>query len=522
MNMMKWNRCNNFSDLITHLSSVDAAPTLFVDATTGTALSSRAFAELSWTIQESLRQSGLRQGDRIALLGQNSTAYLGAMVAIFSAGAVAVPLNLRWAQSELEFAMNDAGVTMLVCDAALKDSGQSLAAAARSRPICLAIEDLVHSTSSRRSGAAADAPRPVDDCIILYSGGTTGRSKGVVHSHLSLLAGARTMAASGYPMPGRIFACCFPLFHVGGLLPTLARLIQQSPAVLIPAFDPSGLCEIVRKLNIQELGLAPTMIRMLMDHKDFRQSDFDTVERLLYGSSPISPNLLADLRRKLPKMELAQAYGMTEAGVFTFLSPARHRESPRFDSAAGQVICADVLLRIEDEKGAECATGDQGEVVVYAESLFSRYLNLPEATAAALRAGGYRTGDIGELDEYGVLTIRDRLNDMIISGGENIYSIEVEAAISKHAAVHQVAVIGLPDDKWGEVPHGVIVLNPGASLCASELSEFLTGVLARYKHPKGLTFLTEMPLTPLGKVAKAELRRTALTVRTDLVEGPSK
>ncbi|WP_313802197.1 class I adenylate-forming enzyme family protein [Sphingobium sp.] len=501
------------------MARLDTGEPMFADLISGRTATSAEFARAAKRKAAALRALGLRKGESVAIMALNSTETLCTILAAFAAGSVAVPLNLRWSGAEQAFALSDAGVKIVLHDKACQPAAEKLAGLADAAVRFLdmgevearvAVPDLVGAFD-----AHGDWPSGEDDCAILYTGGTTGRSKGVVHSHRSLLATGRTMALSGVPLPCRVFACCFPLFHIGGLAPMLGRFFQQSPTVFIPTFDPAQIARCLREWGVEELGLAPTMIQLLLDWEGFDPLAFAGLERMLYGSSPIAPSLLAAIREKLPGVKLTQAYGMSEAGVFAFLGAKLHDLSPRYDVAAGQILCPDVIVRIEDSEGAPLPPGEMGEVVVYGDSLMSRYHNLPDATGEAMRNGGYHTGDLGEMDDAGVLTIRDRLKDMIITGGENVYSLEVESAVSMHPAVLKVAVIGVPHKLWGETVHAVIVPRDREALSLDGLIAFLRPTIAGYKIPRGLTIMTDLPLTALGKIAKQELRRAVIESPND-------
>ncbi|MCK0165200.1 AMP-binding protein [Marinobacter sp. S6332] len=478
----------------------------------GRALSGPNFVHGLRQLAGGLSKLGLQPGKGVAVLGLNSIETLQIILAAPLANLVPVPLNLRWTAAEIAFALDDAEVAIVALDDPFLPLAEQLAKA-RPEPMFVHIgqgetpSEMQHVNDLRAEPVELDHARdPEAPAIILYTGGTTGRSKGVVHSHASLVAGALVMAVAGFPSTGKTYSSCFPFFHVAGIQPTLTRLIQNSTQVLMPMFRPDLVAMAVRDHGVTELGLAPTMMQMLITDPDFSGDNFANLERLMYGSSPISAGLLADLKKAFPGVTYTQAYGMTEAGITIFLGPQFHSgELERIDGA-GQPGAPGVLIRIEDDEGTEMPQGHIGEIVVYGPTVMSGYRKRPSETQAALRNGGYRTGDLGMLDDMGVLYVRDRLKDMIISGGENVYSSEVESAISTLPGVAMVAVVGLPDEKWGERVHAVIVPREGQSPTLEEINGYLKDRTAGYKQPRSLSLVKELPLSPMNKVLKHELR----------------
>lgn len=498
-------------ELYLFAEKTDSGRAAFSDLS-GRALSSPDFVRDLRQIAGGLNKLGLEPGKGVAVLGLNSIETLQIILAVPLANLVPVPLNLRWAAAEIAFALDDADVAVVALDDPFLPLAPELA---KNRPDLIFVHigqgDTpagMQSVNDLRTEPVELNPErdPATPAIILYTGGTTGRSKGVVHSHASLVAGAMVMAVAGFPTTGKTYSSCFPFFHVAGTQPTLTRLIQSSTQLLMPMFRPDLVAAAVRDHGVQELGLAPTMMQMLITDPEFSSSNFSGLERLMYGSSPISAGLLEGLKGTFPGVTYTQAYGMTEAGIVIFLGPQFHSgEFERIDGA-GQPGAPGVRIRIEDDHGAALPQGQVGEIVVYGPTVMSGYRNRPSETDAALRNGGYRTGDLGMLDDMGVLYVRDRLKDMIITGGENVYSSEVESAISTLPGVAMVAVIGLPDQKWGERVHVVIVPREGQTLTLEEVNGYLKDRIAGYKHPRSLSVVNELPLSPMNKVLKHELR----------------
>lgn len=497
--------------LYLHAENNNSSRTAFSDLS-GRTLSSSDFIQQLRQIAGGLTLLNQAEGKGVAVLGLNSIETLQLILAAPLANLVPVPVNLRWAPAEIMFALDDADVSVVVLDDPFLPLAEALA---KDRPDLIFIHagqadtptGMHHYNDLLAEPVELNLKRPPETpAIILYTGGTTGRSKGVVHSHASLVAGAMVMAVAGFPTAGKTYSSCFPFFHIAGIQPTLTRLIQGSTQLLLPMFRADFVASAVRDHGVQQLGLAPTMMQMLMADPGFNPSDFTGLERLMYGSSPISAGLLSDLKKTFPHITYTQAYGMTEAGITIFLGPQFHEgELERIDGA-GQPGAPGVLIRIENEEGEQCTEGEIGEIVMYGPTLMSGYRNRLGETNAVMRNGGYRTGDLGMLDDMGVLYVRDRLKDMIITGGENVYSSEVESAISTLPEVAMVAVVGLPNEKWGESVHAVIVPHEEKTLTLEQVNIYLKDQIAGYKHPRSLSIVDELPLSPMNKVLKHELR----------------
>jgi acyl-CoA synthetase (AMP-forming)/AMP-acid ligase II len=270
-------------------------------------------------------------------------------------------------------------------------------------------------------------------------------------------------------------------------------------------FAPAAVAAAISEHKVTDLLLVPTMIQMLVDAPETADADLTSVQRIIYGASPISAALLDRARKRLESAAFTQAYGMTElAPVATLLSPADHEDRELARAAGRAAVHAEV--RVVGPDDAELPRGEVGEVVVRGDNVMPGYWNMPEETAAALRGGWMHTGDAGYLDDRGYLFIVDRLKDMIITGGENVYSAEVENALAKHPAVAACAVIGIPDARWGERVHAVVVRQPGQHATGQELQEFCRGHLAGYKLPRSVAFADALPMSGAGKILKRELR----------------
>nr|WP_255426526.1 long-chain fatty acid--CoA ligase [Pseudonocardia sp. C8] len=462
-----------------------------------------------------LRELGVAPGDRVAMYALNSDRYLEYLMAVPWADGVLVPVNTRWSVTEVADSLVDAGVRVLLVDDAYAHTvaelqarcpGLSTVVRAGDEPIPDSVDydQLVGSSDpvpdARRGGDALAA--------LFYTGGTTGRSKGVMLSHANLMTSALGCAAAGFwATPGGRFLHSAPMFHLADLCLWAAHSLGGSTHVVVPGFEAGRVLQAVERHRVTDLFLVPTMIGMLIDHPDFDRYDLSSLRRFCYGASPISPEVLDRTLRLLPDVELAQAYGMTELSpVATLLGPDDHRsDSPRRYSAGRAAPHSEI--RVVDPDGADVPTGTVGEVVSRGGHTMLGYWNQPEATAAALRDGWMHTGDAGRLDEDGYLFVVDRIKDMIVSGGENVYSAEVEKAVLRHPAVASCAVIGVPDTVYGERVHAVVVLRDGHRIDAGELREHCKGLIAGYKAPRSVDFVDELPLSGAGKILKRDLRR---------------
>jgi acyl-CoA synthetase (AMP-forming)/AMP-acid ligase II len=344
---------------------------------------------------------------------------------------------------------------------------------------------------------------------IFYTGGTTGHPKGVMLSHDNMLASAMGALSTGsFLSAGSRLLHAAPMFHLADIMACAAACVGGGTHVIIPSFTPAGVIDAISRHRVTDALLVPTMIQMLVDDADMADADISSMSGIIYGASSMPEALLNRAVAAFPDAGFTQAYGMTELSpVATLLLPEDHHDPVRRTSAGKAAPHAEV--RIVDLDGVEVPRGEVGEVVVRGDHVMVGYWNRPEDTANAVRDGWMHTGDGGRMDEHGYVFIVDRLKDMIISGGENVYSAEVENALAKHPAVASCAVIGVPDKHWGERVHAVVVLAPGAEYpTEQEIQEHCRTLLAGYKTPRTVTFVGELPLSGAGKILKRELRST--------------
>lgn len=449
-----------------------------------------------------LAKRGIHPGDRVALLAPNGDLLVRAMLACWWMGAVACPLNIRWSTPELAHALQDSGASLLLVDESLA----SLAPTDGLAPVRLhALEEegagLDPMPDTRTGGDALAA--------ILYTGGTTGRSKGVMLSHANFWTASMTRGAELNNAPDSVSLLVAPLFHVAGLGRLVGQMIVGGSCVTMAQFRPAAVIDAIEEHRISDIIVVPSMLQSLLDDPSFTPERVRSLDRVAFGAAPMPPDLLDRALAAWAHAEFFQAYGLTEtAGAVCINLPANHRPEARalgLLNAVGRAgLGAEII--VADESGHELPRGEVGEVLVRGPMVMQGYWRQPEATASALRDGWLNTGDAGRMLPDGHLFIVDRLKDMIITGGENVYCAEVEAALRSHPQVVQAAVVGVPDARWGEAVHAAVVMRDDATAAADELRAWCRERLAGYKCPRAITFLRELPMSAAGKVLKNVLR----------------
>jgi acyl-CoA synthetase (AMP-forming)/AMP-acid ligase II len=461
-----------------------------------------------------LRELGVGDGDRVAMLALNSDRYNEYLLAVPWANAVLNPVNFRWSVAEIAYSLRDSVSRVLLVDDMFAPMLPALREAVPELAIVIGAGDgaapdgaLDYEELIAAAAPVADRRRGGDDLAgLFYTGGTTGFPKGVMLSHANLGISWLGAAASGYmARPGSRTLHTAPMFHLADLAFWGMTLLVGGSHVIVPAFDPAAVLAAIETDQVTDTLLVPTMIQLLVDHPGIGRYNLSSLRAVVYGASPIPQPVLERAMKAFPSASFTQAYGMTElAPVATMLSPADH-EAGRLRAAGRAAPHAEV--RVVDPDDIEVPAGTVGEIVVRGGHVMQGYWNQPDQSAHALRGGWMHTGDGGYLDEQGYLYVVDRLKDMIVSGGENVYSAEVENAVARHPAVAQCAVIGVPDPDWGERVHAVVVLQPGATLTAAELREHAKTLIAGYKAPRSMEVADALPLSGAGKVLKRELRQ---------------
>jgi long-chain acyl-CoA synthetase len=463
----------------------------------------RTYAELGTRCRRlagGLRALGLAPGDRVGVIGLNSDRYLELYLGVPAAGFVLVPVNSRLAPAEMHAILADAGVSMVFADAdypGAADVKQVLTMPGQ-------YEDLIANASAADEATQA-RPAENDLAALFYTSGTTGAAKGAMHTHRSLVASALHFMAT-WPFDRQTrWLVASPMFHTGGIIGTLATVWAGGTHVIMPRFDPDLALDLVEREAVSHTLLVPTMLAAAAGAQLARPRDVSSLRYLSHGASPISAETLRKAHRAFPGAELLHVYGTTEATPITTLLP--HEEliidTPRVRSC-GQPA-AGVEVRIVDDQGRDVPAGAVGDVLVRSASIMAGYWRKPEATAEVMRGGWYVTGDLGYRDDESYLYLVDRAKDMIVSGGENIYSTEVEDALASHPAVEEVAVFGVPDPRWGESVYAVVSVRQPVS--SEELVRHCRQRIAGFKVPRCVELRTEPLLkSAAGKILKRELR----------------
>lgn len=455
-----------------------------------------------------LRELGLGLGERVAVISRNSARYFELYFSIPRAGGVIVPLNHRLAKPELEYCMKDSGSVMLLADREHLD----LASEISNSVVC--IDDWDTSTAS-----APPAVEVSEDELfgIFYTGGTTGQPKGVMLSHRNICEGAiNVVIAMGY-REDDIYLHAGPMFHLADGCGSFATTWLGASHVFIPGFSPEVLLDAVESHGVTSMTLVPTMYAMLLESPEFSTDRLKSLRRVFYSASPMPPGLLERVLDAFD-CEIGQGYGMTETSArLTALSPEEHQrfsspgatnlERARLASAGRPIVGTEV--RIVDEHGEICPPGEVGEIVARGPNVMMGYWGMDSTNV--LRDGWMHTGDLAFTDDEGYVFIVDRSKDMIISGGENVYSVEVESALYSHPDVLEAAVIGVADPKWGERVHAVVVLRDGAATTEDALMNHCRAQIAGYKIPRSFEFRDSLPKSGAGKTLKRELRLNVMS-----------
>ncbi len=482
----------------------------------------RSWAETARDVRRlasALRALGVSCNEQVAILALNSDRYFDALFAVPQIGARIVPLNIRWAVMELSYALRDSQSRWLLFDRTFLPTVDALRAQGSDLGGCLFIGDADECPHwalplERLIAEAAECHEQVQGeqqiAGIFYTGGTTGFPKGVMLTHAALLSSALSVVAAIEADEHSAVLHAAPMFHLADLAVLYTFTLLAARHVIVPAFEPRRVQQVIADTRLTDALLVPTMMQMLFDHPDFDAGKLAGLRRILYGASPMPEGLLRRVFATTPHIRLMQAYGQTEmAPVVSLLLPDDHvgqGERSRLLRSAGRAAYG-VHIRIAGPEGATLAAGEIGEVCASGPNAMLGYWNKPRQTAEVLRDGWVHTGDVGYLDADGYLFLVDRAKDMIVSGGENVYSTEVESALSTHPAVGQVAVIGVPDPEWGEMVHAIVVARPGQPVDEATLIAHCRGRIAGYKCPRSVEFRNEaLPLSGAGKILKRELR----------------
>jgi fatty-acyl-CoA synthase len=468
-------------------------------------------ADRARALAAGLHEGGVGAGDVVALLSYNCPEFLEAVFAANYLGAIVMPINWRLAAPEVRYILEHSEARALVCDAALATLGGAATVGLESTLLRSCIEadapdgwttlDELRSVAHTVEQATTD---PDDVHRLMYTSGTTGRPKGVMITHANLAwKNLAHLVEFGFTS-GDLGLACGPLYHVGALdLTTTSLIAAGATTVIHRSFDAPAVVDELERSRVTTVWLAPAMVNAIMALPDIERRDLSSVRVIINGGEKMPIPLIERIQRVFPSAWFADAYGLTETvSGDTFLD----RENIVRKLGSVGRPCLHLDLEVWDDEGNPVAAGEPGEIVMRGPKVFKGYWRDPDATTRAFDGGWFHTGDIGVVDDDGYLFIVDRLKDLIVSGGENIAGSEVERVLYEHPAVLEVAVVGRPDDRWGEVPVAFVVLRPGASADAVELIAHCAGQLAKFKVPKDVSFLEALPRNPSGKVLKRELR----------------
>ncbi|MBT6275002.1 MAG: long-chain-fatty-acid--CoA ligase [Chromatiales bacterium] len=460
--------------------------------------------------------AGVKKGDRVALLLMNSVEFVESFFGLAKIGAVVVPLNWRLVPDELAYIVKDAGATVMVYGSEFADSVADLHERGE------AATDIHHwyevgvggdcqsfaahyetDMAKARADEVVIAAGDDDLVFIMYTSGTTGLPKGAMHSHATMTWALVTIGATADARFKDRYAIALPLFHVGALTPVIGNIYLGCTTVLMRQFDPRLMWKIIEQESISTTLAVPAMLNFMLQVPELQTADYSSLRWIMSGATPVPVTLIE--RYAELGIEIHQVYGLTECGgPACLISP--DEALAHIGSTGKSFFHTDV--RVVSPHGENVAPGEPGEVIIRAQHNMLGYWNQPEATKEAFKDGWLLTGDVALIDEDGFITIHDRIKDMVISGGENIYPAELEDVILSHPEVREVAVIGQPSERWGESPFAVIVRAPDATLDTSQLLAYCATRLASFKLPQGAAFVDEIPRNPTGKALKRLLRET--------------
>jgi acyl-CoA synthetase (AMP-forming)/AMP-acid ligase II len=459
-----------------------------------------------------LNSLGLAKGDRVALLAYNGHEFLETFFAIAKTGLVAVPVNWRLTAREITYILKDCGVKAIMFDSEFASTVEEIREMGSEGSVvehwlevrgnkvdtALDYEQLILSQEVEEPPVTAGGE---DNLFIMYTSGTTGLPKGAVHTHNSVFWSVLNYSATAGMYFDDTHLVFLPLFHIAALVGAVTALYNGNALVVLRSFDPQKSWSLILDEKISTSYAVPAMLNFMLQVPDFDKYDWSSLRWFMSGGAPLPVETIKAYKEV--GIDITQAFGMTEAcGAVCMVGP---EDGMRKAGSVGKAFFH-TELRIVDAEGKDLPAGREGEIIARSPTIMKEYWNLPKATAEAIRDGWYHTGDIGVRDEEGFITIRDRIKDMIISGGENVYPAEVELVLMQHPGILEAAVIGQESQKWGDSPFAIVVSkSPGLS--ESEVLSHCDGKLARFKLPKGVAFVDELPRNSIGKVLKRVLRK---------------
>jgi fatty-acyl-CoA synthase len=487
-----------------------------IDFTTGRRFTYRQFNQRANRLANGLREKwGIKKGDRIAILAKNCPEYLEAFYAVGKIGAILVPINIRAVGEELLYLLRNTEPSGLILGSDFIDEIAELKGKAGIKKRLLlggvdtegmiGYEELLHSSDDQTPKLdrilSLDDPR-----IILFTSGTTGYPKGAIITNGNILFNCINVILHDELTSRTVTLSCVPFFHIAGLnILTNPTIYMGGTVVIMKSFDPDQTIKAIHEKKVDTVFLIPTMWRFICLHEDFEKSDFSGLRIATSGGEAVPLTVIQDMQKK--GIALTQGYGLTESGPSSIVQ--KRGDVARKRGSIGLPLFH-VDLRIVDDNGVDVPSGQTGEIILRGPSITPGYWNNPQGTAEAIRYGWLYTGDLALRDEEGHVYIKGRKKDMILSGGENIYPVEIERVLSQHPKIAEVAVFGVPDEKWGEVGFAVVCTKAGLSMTEKEVTDFLRDKLARYKIPKYIRFMEALPKAGSGKVVKRDLQQSFL------------
>lgn len=491
----------------------------------GKRLTYQEFASRIHRLASGLHQLGIKKDDKVAILHPNCHYFLEAYYGISQIGAISVPINYRLSPGEISFILKDSESRILIVDPMFQKTLEAI------RGEIPQIERLIWTGEGKilpetrdlsyeelilqsKKEPFSEVPMDGEDLAqIYYTSGTTGRPKGVMLSHKNVMTHALGTIAEIHLTDQDVWIHVAPLFHLADAWATWAITWVGGTHVMVREFDPKVVLETIQKERVTLTNLIPTMLNLMVNHPDVGRYDYSSLRVLLSGGAPIAPEVVRKILETF-KCDYIQTYGMTETSPYLTLSILKSHlkklppeEQLNIKSKTGREFIA-VELKVVNEKGEEVRRDEKevGEIIVRGDIVTRGYWKLPEETEKSIKEGWLYTGDLAVMDEEGYVTIVDRKKDMILTGGENVYSTEVENVLYMHPSILECAVIGVPDPKWGEAVKGIVVLKPGHQATEEEIIRFCKERMAHYKAPKSIDFMDALPRTGSGKIHKKGLR----------------
>jgi O-succinylbenzoate-CoA ligase len=512
---------NNLGLMLSKRAHLSPDIEAFVDSKTGYRQSFSQLDCRSNKTANAFLAAGIEKGERVGLLLMNSIEFIESYYGLAKIGAVIVPLNWRLVADELEFILKDSGTKRLIFDSEFLEVVTELQSRGKKTDVCqwlyvgssdadpsfaegyVAFRD-AHSLEQPTISAADK-----DMLYIMYTSGTTGLPKGVVHTHYTSIWGILTIAATAQYFPPERYLACLPMFHVGALTPLAVNIYNGTTSVVMRSFDPVSTWEVIEREKITSALCVPAMLNFMLQVDDFDRYDRSSLRWIMVGAAPVPVSLVKEYNEL--GVELLQVYGLTETcGPACLMDSKNAIKKP---GSTGQAFFH-TEVKIINASGEVCGPGEAGEVLVRGEHNMVEYWNRPDATRETLVDGWLHTGDIGIIDEDGFVSIQDRIKDMIISGGENVYPAEIEDVLSSHPCIVEAAVIGQNSAHWGESPLAIVVKN-NVDLTEDMILEYCSGKLAKFKQPIGVRFIEQIPRNPSGKILKRVLRENFLSEQQD-------